>query len=81
LVDVDVVDILVDMQVVDIFDEEIVEKIFFDVVDEATLVLDEDVIVRSADLNIFLVLGMDFPAYRYWLEKVKFCFLFILYCF
>lgn len=53
-----------DGKVVDISDEEIVEMIFFGVVDEAARVLDEDVVVRSADLDIASVLGMGFPAYR-----------------
>jgi len=51
--------------VVDISDEEVVEMIFFGVVNEACRVLDEDVIVRSADLDIASVLGMGFPTYRY----------------
>jgi hypothetical protein len=58
--------------VVDISDEEIVEMIFFGVVDEAARVLDEDVVVRSADLDIASVLGMGFPAYRYY--TVMHCF-------
>jgi len=51
--------------VVEISDEEIVEMVFFGVVNEACRVLDEDVVVRSADLDIASVLGMGFPAYRY----------------
>jgi len=53
-----------DGKVVDISDEEVVEMIFFGVVNEACRVLDEDVIVRSADLDIASVLGMGFPTYR-----------------
>lgn len=53
-----------DGKVVDISDEEVVEMIFFGVVNEACRVLDEDVVVRSADLDIASVLGMGFPAYR-----------------
>lgn len=53
------------LQVVEISDEEIVEMTFFGVVNEACRVLDEDVVVRSADLDIASVLGMGFPAYRY----------------
>lgn len=51
-------------KIVDISDEEIVEMIFYGVVNEACRVLDEDVVVRSADLDIASVLGMGFPAYR-----------------
>lgn len=58
--------VLLCLQIVDISDEEIVEMIFYGVVNEACRVLDEDVVVRSADLDIASVLGMGFPAYRYW---------------
>lgn len=46
-------------------DEEIVEMIFYPVVNEASRALEENVVVRSSDLDIASVLGMGFPAYRY----------------
>jgi enoyl-CoA hydratase/3-hydroxyacyl-CoA dehydrogenase len=45
-------------------DEEIVEMIFYPVVNEASRALEENVVVRSSDLDIASVLGMGFPAYR-----------------
>eukprot|EP00271_Cylindrocystis_brebissonii_P012925 TRINITY_DN32437_c0_g1_i1.p1 TRINITY_DN32437_c0_g1~~TRINITY_DN32437_c0_g1_i1.p1 ORF type:complete len:724 (-),score=169.85 TRINITY_DN32437_c0_g1_i1:675-2846(-) len=44
--------------------EEIVEMIFFPVVNEACRVLDERVVVRAADLDIASVMAMGFPPYR-----------------
>lgn len=40
------------------------EMILFPVVNEACRVLDEDIVVRSSDLDIASVLGMSFPTYR-----------------
>lgn len=54
-------------QAVTLTDEEIVEMVFFGVVNEACRVLEEDIVVRSADLDIASVLGMGFPSYRYYL--------------
>jgi enoyl-CoA hydratase/3-hydroxyacyl-CoA dehydrogenase len=41
-----------------------VEMIFYPVVNEASRALEENVVVRSSDLDIASVLGMGFPAYR-----------------
>jgi enoyl-CoA hydratase/3-hydroxyacyl-CoA dehydrogenase len=53
-------------QAITLKDEEIVEMIFYPVVNEASRALEESVVVRSSDLDIASVLGMGFPAYRYW---------------
>lgn len=45
-------------------DEEIVEIIFFPVINEACRVLEEGIAVRASDLDISSVLGFGFPAYR-----------------
>lgn len=45
-------------------DQDIVEMIFFPIVNEACRVLDEKVVVQSSDLDIATILGMGFPAYR-----------------
>jgi enoyl-CoA hydratase/3-hydroxyacyl-CoA dehydrogenase len=50
--------------VLNLTDEEIVEMLFFGVVNESCRVLEEGVVVRSADLDIASVLGMGFPSYR-----------------
>ncbi|KAJ7568488.1 hypothetical protein O6H91_01G034400 [Diphasiastrum complanatum] len=45
-------------------DKDIVEMILFPVVNEASRVLDEGVVVKASDLDIASVLGMGFPPYR-----------------
>ncbi|GAB4839226.1 Altered inheritance of mitochondria protein 1 [Ancistrocladus abbreviatus] len=55
-------------------DEEIVEMIFFPVVNEACRVLDDGIVVKASDLDIASVLGMSFPSYRggiiFWADTV-----------
>ncbi|MQL81216.1 hypothetical protein Taro_013668 [Colocasia esculenta] len=55
-------------------DQEILEMIFFPVVNEACRVLDEGVVVRASDLDIASVLGMGFPRYRgglvFWADSI-----------
>ncbi|CAK9203542.1 unnamed protein product [Sphagnum troendelagicum] len=53
-----------DGKAITLTDEEIVEMIFYPVVNEASRALEENVVVRSSDLDIASVLGMGFPAYR-----------------
>jgi enoyl-CoA hydratase/3-hydroxyacyl-CoA dehydrogenase len=53
------------LQPLKITDEEIVEMIFFPVVNEAARVLQEGIFVQASDLDISTVLGMGFPPYRY----------------
>ncbi|KAK9098954.1 hypothetical protein Syun_025999 [Stephania yunnanensis] len=45
-------------------DQDIVEMIFFPVVNEACRVMDEGIVVRASDLDIASTLGMNFPSYR-----------------
>ncbi|XP_008775812.2 peroxisomal fatty acid beta-oxidation multifunctional protein-like [Phoenix dactylifera] len=55
-------------------DQEILEMIFFPVVNEACRVMDERIVVRASDLDIASVLGMGFPRYRggivFWADTV-----------
>lgn len=46
-------------------DKEIIEMIFFPVVNEACRVYAEGIAVKAADLDIAGVMGMGFPAYRF----------------
>eukprot|EP00850_Spirogloea_muscicola_P011161 SM000068S20593 [mRNA] locus=s68:396121:402013:+ [translate_table: standard] len=59
---------------VTISDQDIVEMIFFPVVNEACRVLEEGVVVRAADLDIATVMAMGFPPYRgglvFWADLV-----------
>ncbi|KAJ8441695.1 hypothetical protein Cgig2_019082 [Carnegiea gigantea] len=45
-------------------EKDIVEMIFFPVVNEACRVLAEGIVVKAADLDIAGIMGMGFPAYR-----------------
>ncbi|XP_020254880.1 glyoxysomal fatty acid beta-oxidation multifunctional protein MFP-a-like isoform X1 [Asparagus officinalis] len=45
-------------------DKDIVEMVFFPVVNEACRVLDEGIAVKASDLDIASVMGMGFPPYR-----------------
>ena len=53
------------LQPVTLTDQDILEMIFFPVVNEACRVMDENVVIRASDLDIASVLGMGFPKYRY----------------
>nr|GFC45403.1 peroxisomal fatty acid beta-oxidation multifunctional protein AIM1-like [Tanacetum cinerariifolium] len=53
-----------DPQPMSITNTEIVEMIFFLVVNEASRVTKEGVVVRASDLDVAYVLGMSFPSYR-----------------
>ena len=46
-------------------EKDIVEMIFFPVVNEACRVLAEGIAVKAADLDIASVMGMGFPPYRF----------------
>ncbi|KAJ1395341.1 hypothetical protein SESBI_33494 [Sesbania bispinosa] len=54
----------VDPKLVKLQDKDIIEMIFFPVVNEACRVLDEGIAVKAADLDISAVMGMGFPPYR-----------------
>ncbi|AQK69873.1 hypothetical protein ZEAMMB73_Zm00001d015992 [Zea mays] len=59
---------------VTLMDQDILEMIFFPVVNEACRVMDENVVIRASDLDIASVLGMGFPKYRgglvFWADTV-----------
>ncbi|XP_050218114.1 peroxisomal fatty acid beta-oxidation multifunctional protein AIM1 [Mercurialis annua] len=59
---------------ISVTDQEILEMIFFPIVNEACRVLEEQVVVRASDLDIASVLGMSFPSYRggivFWADTV-----------
>ncbi|KAH0453109.1 hypothetical protein IEQ34_017433 [Dendrobium chrysotoxum] len=59
---------------VSVSDQEIVEMIFFPVVNEACRVMDEGVVVRSSDIDVASILGMGFPKYRgglvFWADTI-----------
>lgn len=54
----------VDPKLVKLPMKDIIEMIFFPVVNEACRVLDEGIAVKAADLDISAVMGMGFPPYR-----------------
>ena len=45
--------------------EEIVQFIFFPVVNEGCRVIDEGIVDKPSDLDVATVMSMGFPAYRY----------------
>lgn len=45
-------------------DTDIVEMIFFPVVNEACRVLDEGIALKASDLDVASIMGMGFPSYR-----------------
>ncbi|TYJ15409.1 hypothetical protein E1A91_A10G182000v1 [Gossypium mustelinum] len=56
--------VAVDPKFVKLSDKDIVEMIFFPVVNETCRVLAEGIAVKGADLDIASVMGMGFPPYR-----------------
>ncbi|XP_077218571.1 glyoxysomal fatty acid beta-oxidation multifunctional protein MFP-a-like [Tasmannia lanceolata] len=59
-----IVGVTADPKLMKISDKDIVEMIFFPVVNEACRVLAEGIAVKSSDLDIASVMGFGFPAYR-----------------
>ncbi|BAS78080.1 Os02g0274100, partial [Oryza sativa Japonica Group] len=55
-------------------DQDILEMIFFPVVNEACRVMDENVVIRASDLDIASILGMGFPKFRgglvFWADTI-----------
>uniref|UniRef100_A0A0E0JYD1 Uncharacterized protein n=1 Tax=Oryza punctata TaxID=4537 RepID=A0A0E0JYD1_ORYPU len=55
-------------------DQDILEMIFFPVVNEACRVMDENVVIRASDLDIASILGMGFPRFRgglvFWADTI-----------
>ncbi|KAJ7980289.1 Glyoxysomal fatty acid beta-oxidation multifunctional protein mfp-a [Quillaja saponaria] len=56
--------VAIDPKLVKLQEKDIVEMIFFPVVNEACRVLAEGIAVKAADLDISAVMGMGFPPYR-----------------
>ncbi|KAL0434041.1 UNVERIFIED_CONTAM: Glyoxysomal fatty acid beta-oxidation multifunctional protein MFP-a [Sesamum latifolium] len=56
--------VTIDPKLTKMSDKDIVEMIFFPVVNEACRVLAEGIAVKAADLDISAVMGMGFPPYR-----------------
>ncbi|KAE9594228.1 hypothetical protein Lal_00001160 [Lupinus albus] len=56
--------VTIDPKLVKLPEKDIIEMIFFPVVNEACRVLDEGIAVKAADLDISAVMGMGFPPYR-----------------
>ncbi|OIW19601.1 hypothetical protein TanjilG_18411 [Lupinus angustifolius] len=57
-------DVSIDPKLVKLQEKDIVEMIFFPVVNEACRVLDEGIAVKVDDLDISAVMSMGFPPYR-----------------
>lgn len=51
-------------QLAKLSDKDIVEMIFFPLVNEACRLLAEGIAVKASDLDIASVMGMGFPPYR-----------------
>eukprot|EP00249_Psilotum_nudum_P007586 c20679_g1_i1 orf=272-2275(+) len=49
---------------ISISDEELLEMIFFPIVNEACRVLEEGIVTKASDLDIASIFGMGFPVYR-----------------
>lgn len=53
-----------DPKVMKLTDSDIVEMVFFPVVNEACRVLDEGIALKASDLDVASIMGMGFPSYR-----------------
>ncbi|OIT37053.1 PREDICTED: glyoxysomal fatty acid beta-oxidation multifunctional protein MFP-a [Nicotiana attenuata] len=56
--------VTIDPKLAKLSDKDIIEMIFFPVVNEACRVLAEGIAVKASDLDISAVMGMGFPPYR-----------------
>ncbi|KAL6607812.1 hypothetical protein ACP70R_040875 [Stipagrostis hirtigluma subsp. patula] len=63
-----------DPELMKLEDKDIVEMVFFPVINEACRVLDEGIAVKASDLDIASIFGMGFPPYRggimYWADSI-----------
>ncbi|KAK4354979.1 hypothetical protein RND71_027173 [Anisodus tanguticus] len=57
-------DVTIDPKMAKLSDKDIIEMIFFPVVNEACRVLAEGIAVKASDLDISAIMGMGFPPYR-----------------
>lgn len=65
---------LILLQLMKLTGKDIVEMVFFPVVNEACRVLDERIALKASDLDIASIMGMGFPHYRF-LSHVLYIFL------
>ncbi|WMV56613.1 hypothetical protein MTR67_049998 [Solanum verrucosum] len=56
--------VTIDPKMAKLSDKDIIEMIFFPVINEACRVLAEGIAVKSSDLDISAIMGMGFPPYR-----------------
>nr|CAB3473099.1 unnamed protein product [Digitaria exilis] len=63
-----------DPELLKLTEKDIVEMVFFPVINEACRVLDEGIAVKASDLDIASIFGMGFPPYRggvmYWADSM-----------
>ncbi|CAL4950154.1 unnamed protein product [Urochloa decumbens] len=63
-----------DPELLKLSEKDIVEMVFFPVINEACRVLDEGIAVKASDLDIASIFGMGFPPYRggvmYWADSI-----------
>ena len=59
------------LQLAKLPEKDIVEMIFFPLVNEACRVFSEGIAVKAADLDISSLMGMGFPPYRFVFYRVK----------
>ncbi|KAL6631071.1 hypothetical protein ACP70R_028411 [Stipagrostis hirtigluma subsp. patula] len=64
-----------DPKLMKLTDNDIVEMIFFPVLNEACRVLDEGIALKASDLDVASVMGMGFPSYRggvmFWADSLS----------
>ncbi|KAF0920594.1 hypothetical protein E2562_035738 [Oryza meyeriana var. granulata] len=63
-----------DPELMKLSEKDIVEMVFFPVINEACRVLDEGIAVKASDLDIASIFGMGFPPYRggimFWADSI-----------
>ncbi|CAN4104695.1 unnamed protein product [Withania somnifera] len=70
----EMIGVTVDPKMAKLSDKDIIEMIFFPVVNEACRVLAEGIAVKASDLDISAIMGMGFPPYRggivFWADTI-----------
>ncbi|OIW06286.1 hypothetical protein TanjilG_19724 [Lupinus angustifolius] len=56
--------VTIDPKLVKLPEKDIIEMIFFPVVNEACRVLDEGIVIKAVDFDISVVVGIGFPPYK-----------------